>query len=193
MLDQAKEGALKATQVWILVLALALAFFGLSAPVRAQSVYLGLKGGPVISGVSGMDGSENIGLLLGWDFWTLGFGSVAAELEGTTTILEGDVTIPEFFSGTWTLDSVGLWLAYRTPHALYAKGKLGLEYVDVEVTQSGKGFSDSGVGASWGFGAGWRINEAYSLEAEYAFKTDLELAGDQGDVYSLSLGMNFNF
>jgi len=181
-----------------LVLVLIPVWLCISSPASAQTVYLGLKGGYMFSGVDGMDESTNIGLLVGYNFGDILFegtryGSLAAELEGTTTLIEGDVTIPQFFDGTWTLNSAALWLAYRTPHFLYAKGKVGLEYVDLSVDQFGNDFEDSGFGLSWGVGGGWRITESYSLEAEYAYKTNIELAGDEGDVYFLSLGMNFNF
>jgi hypothetical protein len=152
----------------------------------------------MLSGVNGLDEAGNIGLLLGYEFRNVDFqgskiGSLAAELEGATTIIEGDVTVAQFFDGGWTIDSAALWLAYRTPHDLYAKGKVGLEYVDLSVTQVGTDFSDSSFGLSWGVGGGWRITETYSIEVEYAYKTDVELAGDKGDIYFLSFGMNFNF
>lgn len=174
--------------VWLLI----------AIPAGAQSLYFGLRGGPMFSDVRGMDEAVNIGLLLGYNFRDIDYrddriGSLSMELEGATTLVEGDVTTAKFFDGSWSIDTAGVFLAYRTPHTFYVKGKAGLEYVDISVSHVGDDFSDSGFGFSWGVGGGWRLTETYGLEVEYGYKTNLDFEGDNGDVSFLSVGMNFNF
>ncbi len=173
--------------------AVAFVLFALPSAGFAESWYLGLKGGPMISDINGMDSAGNLGLTIGWPFWDSPYGGLAAEGEVTTTISKGQVTVAEFFSGKWDVTTAGLFLAYRSPHALYAKGKAGVEYIDLTVSRSGNDFTDSDFSVSGALGAGWRISERYSLEVEYAYKTDLEVANRSGSLFFLSLGLNCHF
>ncbi|BCR03295.1 hypothetical protein DESUT3_03640 [Desulfuromonas versatilis] len=166
---------------------------GWSCPSPADAWYIGIKGGPMISDIGGMDNAGNLGALVGRDVYGFEYGRLAVEGEFTASIEDGEISKAEFFDGKWDLNTLGVWLAYRSPHRLYGKLKLGVNYVDINVDRSGNDFKDETTGLSWGIGAGWQLDEIFSVEVEYTQETDLELAGDDGDIRFLSLGLNCHF
>lgn len=169
--------------------------FALVPVASAQTLdwYLGIKTGLMTSNISGMGNAANIGLVAGWDLWPLSYGTLSLEGEATTTVDEGDVSKAEFFSGQWSVDTVGLWLAYRSPQRIFGKARIGLNYINSEISNAGRDFSDSSAGLSFGLGGGWWVNDRVSLEAEYTYESELSLVDDDGSIGFWSLGLNCHF
>lgn len=166
---------------------------GLACPRQADAWYIGIKGGPMISSIGGMDNAGNLGALVGKDVYSFNYGTLSVEGEFTSTIEDGEISQAEFFNGKWDLNTLGLWMAYRSQHRLYGKLRLGINYVDINVDRAGNNFKDDTTGLSWGIGAGWKIDEVFSMEVEYTQETDLELGDDDGDIRFLSFGLNCHF
>ena len=150
---------------------------------QAEGYYGGLKVGAMMNDVSGLDSATNIGLNLGYAFEDYGNGP-AIEGEYTTSASDGDISI-NGQSGSWDVDTLAIYGAYRFGGDFYGKVKLGYLHEDGSASGPGGTFSGTDSGASIGIGAGWTLSPQSAIEMEY---TVIE-----SDVNFLSLGFNYTF
>jgi hypothetical protein len=147
---------------------------------------IGVKGGTVKNGNDEYNDANNGGILLGYQFARpIGFdGSAAIEFEGTSTFDDGDYSGPTTFgtAGTWDVDTLALFFAYRTPGTVYFKGRLGGMQSDVTSASAGTTLSEDDVSLAGSAGLGVKIGEWGNIE--------LEWTGDSGDndIGIISLG-----
>jgi hypothetical protein len=158
---------------------------GFSGPALAAGspFYLGLKAGRMMVDVSEFEDANSVGLVAGYKFFDGASGSLAVEGEYTNSS-SADITVLGV-TGKWDIDTLAVYLAYRSGGDLYLKGKIG--YLDEEISASiaGFGISGSDSGLSVGIGGGWKIGANSALELEYTMIEE--------DVNFLSLGVNFSF
>lgn len=159
---------------------------------RAEGKWMiGAKVAVVQNGQSGFDDSTNIGLLIGYEFARpIGFdGTASIEVEGTTSISDGDIDPDSIFgaSGEWDADTIALYFAYRTPGTVFFKGKLGVLRSEVTSNVAGVSVENDDASLSWGVGLGVRLHEKFNAELEFTDDT-----GDT-DLSLISLGGNLLF
>jgi len=159
---------------------------------RAEGKWMiGAKAAVVQNGASGFDDSTNIGLLIGYEFARpIGFdGTASIEVEGTTSVSDGDIDPDSIFGtgGDWDADTIALYFAYRTPGTVYFKGKLGVIRTETTANVAGVSIEDDDASLSWGVGLGLRLHEQFNAELEFTDDT-----GDT-DISLISLGGNFLF
>ncbi|MBN1378305.1 MAG: outer membrane beta-barrel protein [Gammaproteobacteria bacterium] len=148
--------------------------FSASFTANAQSDkngYAGLKAGPMMIDLGGIDDPLNIGLV-GAYINDAGFGF---EGEFTTSIVEGEL------AGNYdvSIQTVAAYATFRTPGDSYFKAKLGLLNEDVEIGSR----SDSDTGSSFGIGVGFNTASGGKFEIEYTIIEE--------DVNFLSIGYLF--
>ena len=147
---------------------------------------IGIKGAKVQNAAADFDDSDNVGVLLGYEFRRpVGFdGKAALEVEWLGSTSDGDIGIDSDFGtvGTWDATIVNVFFAYRTPGVVYFKAKVGGVYSDVTAKVGGAEVSNDEVGLGFGAGLGVKIGDVGRLELEYTGST-----GDN-DIEQLSLG-----
>lgn len=160
----------------IIVSSLACSMLSVGAAQAAApaSMHFGIKGGLMVIDVSDVDISHpfNLGVVVGGS-WDNGLG-IEAEL--TSTFFKGELKLTEDDVTMTTLAAYGV---YRSPGALYVKGKTGLLIEDIKIGSA----SESNARISSGIGIGMRFSGGQRLEAEF---TVIE-----GDVNVFSIGFNF--
>lgn len=145
--------------------------------------YVGLKAGTMSVDVSAYEDATSLGLLLGYKLSSDSNGSLAVEGELTNSSSENITVLG--VTGKWDIDTLAVYLAYRTGGDLYLKGKVGYLDEDVNVNIAGASISGSDSGASYGIGAGWKFGKSNAVELEYTIiETDVDF---------ISLGVNFGF
>lgn len=158
---------------------------GLSGPVMAAESpwYAGIKAGTMSVDVSAYEDATSMGLILGYRLSDNSSGSLAVEGEYTNSSSENITVLG--ISGKWDVDTLAVYLAYRTGGDLYFKGKIGYLNEDVNVNIAGASISGSDSGASYGIGGGWKFGKTNAVELEYTIiETDVDF---------ISLGVNFGF
>jgi len=178
-----------------LAMTLALAA-GLAAAGTAQAegkIYVGIKGGLMMTSYSGFNDAINAGIYGGFNL--LGKDAqYAADLRGGTLAVEGELTMSPVkgkftnelgASGKWDDTSIAAFAAYRYPlnEAFYLKGKVGVAHDDISTTVS-SAHDKATTKLALGVGGGWKIGPG-SLEAE--------VTTHEGDVTFLSAGFHMNF
>ena len=160
-------------------------FFGQDA---TGTWLLGVKGGVLKSNQSGFDDATNAGVVLGYRFSRaiggIG-GSSSVELEGTTSVSDGDVSNAAG-TGDWDGDTGAVYFTYSTPGRVYFKGKLGVMYSKVKTNIAGTS-DQSDTSVAGGAGFGFKMTENAKLELEYTSGT-----GDNRVSFG-SLGVLFEF
>ncbi len=135
----------------------------------ADGLYLGLTAGLMDNDRRGFDEALNVGLLLGYEFLSVGIGDVALEGLYTTTVDEGDASAGR----DWEVDTWGAYGAFRTAGPVYLKAKAGAQYVDVEV--GGASDDDIEFSAGLGLGVSFAVGQ---LEFEYVrIDSDIDFVG----------------
>jgi hypothetical protein len=116
--------------------------------------YLGAVGGLMDVDLGG-DSPFNAGIRGGYS-WASGWG-----VEGEYTSSISDGTYDHYWLGEtdYSIDTMGVYATYRSPGAVYFKGRLGV--INEEVL----GVDDTGTSA--GLGIGFKAGESVQLEAEY--------------------------
>jgi hypothetical protein len=146
--------------------------------------YLGLKAGKMMVDPAEFEDATSSGLVfVGYKFSNNPGGSLAIEGEYTNSSSE-NITILGT-TGKWDIDTIAVYVAYRTGGDLYFKGKAGYLHEDVSANIAGASISGSDSGLSLGIGAGLKIGKSNALELEYTIVEE--------DVSFLSLGFNFGF
>ena len=155
--------------------------FSGSALAAGSPFYLGLKVGSMMVDVSEFEDADSVGLVAGYKIYDNASGSVAIEGEYTNSSSADINGIP----GKWDIDTLAVYLAYRSSGDLYFKGKIGYLDEDISASAFGTSISGSDSGLSVGVGGGWKIGTKSALELEYTMIEE--------DVNFLSLGVNFSF
>ncbi|EDY87150.1 hypothetical protein GP5015_2328 [gamma proteobacterium HTCC5015] len=156
------------------------------APVSNSfaEVIIGVKGGVYKPDFSGYDPAGQVSAQLGIEFLDLAAVDIAAELELSKTLADGEVSTSTAL-GTATTDysaqTVGAYLSARSIGPIYAIGRIG--YANTEIDIDGLGSFDES-GASLGAGVGFSLGARTELEL-----TQYDVDGD--DVHYLSLGFAF--
>lgn len=157
-------------------------FFGAFANVaQSEGLVISLKGGvPVVDlnlsslGVSTqLDEESAFGLNIGYELsrnstveLELARGTVGFNASSSTTTVSGDIDIT----------TTALYYTQRTDGDLYLALKYGILREEVAFSGSAPSVSaESDVGFSWGLGGGYRINNDFSIEAEYV-KVEADVA-----------------
>lgn len=167
-------------------LALLLAIGVLSSTTQADpAYYFGAKPGVMHSRANELDSAASIGIVLGHRF----SDRFALETEFTQTAPDGEARISSgeaLDRGRWESATLGVYAVGRWGRKLYTKGRMGLLYEDIEVTDmSGISNRNSDVGMSIGIGGGYQLAKNYNLEVESTLV-------DQ-DLSIVSIGMNARF
>ncbi|MGM0564702.1 MAG: outer membrane beta-barrel protein [Pseudomonadota bacterium] len=169
-------------------LATAIAALGLAAaPVGASfgEIILGVKGGIYNPDISGFDPAGNVSAQIGVEFLDLAAVDLAAELEVSQTLADGEVEasgpLGTTASTDYTAQTVGAYISARTIGPIYAIGRVG--YARTEIDIDGVGKNDES-GASIGAGVGFSLGARTELEL-----TQYDVDGD--DVHYLTLGFGF--
>lgn len=152
------------------ILVAALGLFSFGAMAGEPGVVAGLKLGKTMIDVDGLDDGSAKGVTLGYDF-------------GNSWSLELDVVQGEFDydGGSGDVDWTAIYGVYRSEGKAYFLAKIGALKEEV----SAEGSSESDSGASYGLGGGFRINDNFSIEAEYTII--------EADVNFFGLGARFKF
>ena len=119
--------------------------------------YAGGQLGKLKVDVDGIQNADMVGLRLGYG---LGFGGLAVEAEYNTG--DGDFNILGT-TGSYDVDTLGLFVAYRTPGAAYLKARLGA----VREELSSMGEEEEETEFSMGIGVGIRLNNI-RIEGEFS-------------------------
>jgi len=157
----------------------------LSAPAMAveNPLYIGLTAGKMMVDLDGLDDANSTGILMGYRFTD----ELAVE-GGFTKSSSADITAPGA-NGTWDIDTITVFMAYRTPGDVYFKGKIGVINRDISYSTSNGVLTTSDAGSesggSLGVGGGVKFSKTGALELEYSLV--------DGHVNYLSLGVNFRF
>jgi hypothetical protein len=152
------------------ILVAALGLFSFGAMAGEPGVVAGLKFGKSMIDADGFDDGTAKGVTFGYDFgnsWSLELDVVRSEFD-----IEG-------FSGD--LDWTAIYGVYRSEGNAYFLAKIG----GLKEEISFLGSSESETGLSYGIGGGFRVNDNFSLEAEYTII--------ESDVNFLGLGARYKF
>ncbi|MEM9382682.1 MAG: outer membrane beta-barrel protein [Planctomycetota bacterium] len=166
-----------------IALPLSLAACAATAPQSAQDSdggnYFGVKGGILnISRDLPYNNGVNLGALFGHD---LPGNDISVEVEVSASVDSADSNSEVF--GKLDVFTLGGYGVYRSPGALYFKGKAGLIYQYLNVENRAISLEGDGIGLSVGVGGGYRITNGASIELEYTvIERDIDLA---------TLGVNF--
>ncbi len=133
--------------------------------------------------VSEFEDADSAGLVVGYKISDSASGSLAVEGEYTNSST-ADITVLGV-TGKWDIDTLAVYLAYRSGGDLYLKGKVGYLDEDINANIVGVSISGSDSGLSVGIGGGWKIGKKSALELEYTIIEE--------DANFLSLGVNFSF
>ncbi|MDH5776799.1 MAG: porin family protein [Gammaproteobacteria bacterium] len=147
------------------ILSLAVVLSAINFTANAAGAYYGIKGGLFEVENSSYDKAANIGFIVGADITASSVHSVSLEGEYTTTVIDGDLA----GGGEWSINTFGLFAAFRAGGRLYFKGKIG--YIDREINYSSGGTSDRNS-LAYGLGFGIRRGTTTKLEFEYAVIDD---------------------
>lgn len=132
---------------------------GAAAPApAADGLYLGLTGGVMDNDRRGFDEAVNGGVILGYEFLSVGFGDLAIEGVYTSTLDEGDAPRGR----EWEVDTWGAYGVFRSAGPIYLKAKGGVLHTDLEVGRA----SDDDTEFSAGLGVGFSLGLG-QLEFEY--------------------------
>jgi len=163
-------------QVLIFGFSVCLSNVALSA---SSPVYLGVKGGQMLTSLSGLSAATNIGGVIGYRL--SGTSGLAVEAEYTLSLIKGDTD----FSSEWDVSTAAVYLAYRSAGDLYLKTKLGFLNESITVSSGFFGVTGSDSGASYGVGFGKKLSANNNIE--------VELTIIEEDINFLSVGYNFNY
>ena len=119
--------------------------------------YVGGQLGKLKVDVDGIQNADTVGVLVGYG---LGFNGVSVEAEYNTG--DGDFNILGT-TGSYDVDTLGLFVAYRTPGAAYLKARLGA----VREELSSMGEEEEETEFSMGIGVGIRLNNI-RIEGEFS-------------------------
>jgi len=119
------------------------------------------------------DDPISAGLVLGYRFksWISG---LSAELDVTRSVVPGTVENADF-----SVESQGIYLAYRTSHQPYFKVRIG--FMDASLTGN---LAEREGGETFGAGLGWRLN---GLDVE------LDFTAIDDDINFASFGVIYHF
>jgi len=138
---------------------LMLGALGVTLPAQAaDGWYLGLTGGLMDNDRGGFDDALNGGVILGYEFTSVGIGDLAVEGLYTTTLDEGDAPRGR----DWELGTWGAYGVFRSAGPIYIKAKGGVLHTDFEVGSA----SNDDTEFSAGLGVGFTLGVG-QLEFEY--------------------------
>lgn len=146
-------------------------------PPHKNGFYLGARTGTMSIDLEGAEDPTSSAFVIGYDF-----GSTALEIEHNRA--DFDYRHPEFGDDepqSLSINTTGVYLAYRTSDYVYLKAKGGLLFEDIG---DGKGTTEKDSGFSAGVGAGIRLGPV-SLEADYTLI--------EADINLLNVGLHFSF
>ncbi|MAY40335.1 MULTISPECIES: porin family protein [Spongiibacter] len=125
-------------------------------------LYVGGQLGKLKVDVDGIQNADTVGVLVGYG---LGFNGVSVEAEYNTG--DGDINILGN-TGSYDADTLGLFVAYRTPGPAYLKARAGAVRSEVEADITGMGQTDeSETEFSMGVGVGIRLDN-FRIEGEFS-------------------------
>ncbi len=132
-----------------------------SAPAQAgeSSAYFGFKAGLMDPQASGHKDTLNVGALIGYQIFDEPQGSGAFEAEATGSLARGKIK----GDGDWTVNTYGVYFAYRTPTTVYLKAKGGVYNQQINPAND---IADR-TGFNYGVGFGWRASRNAGVEAEF--------------------------
>lgn len=134
--------------------------------------HAGAKAGIGSFTLSGLDEVTQGAVVVGYDFWNGPTGSLGLELEYGTTLSQGDLDFDfQLDPVEWEVDTLGLYLAYRSGGFFYVKGRAGYLDASVEVDAVLNGVNLSqrldDDETSAGIGFGFRVGPLMKIEAEW--------------------------
>jgi len=151
--------------------------------VQAEGVYLGLKAGEVDVDLRTFDNATNVGLVLGYEFFSQPNYTLSIEGEYTDTVSDGEACDVEGLvgCGDWDIQTIAVYGVGRITLSqnTYLKLKAGLQHEEVEVG----GFDDGHNYLTFGAGLGYNINNKLSVEVEYTMIEE--------DASFISAGVNY--
>ena len=158
---------------------------GLSGTALAAEnpLYIGLKAGKMVIDVPEYVDANSTGFVVGYKIFDNTSGSFAVEGEYTKSTQE-NITVSNV-TGKWDIDTLAVYLAYRSGGDLYLKGKIGYLRENINVSIVGASISGSDNGLSAGIGGGWKLGKKAALELEYTII--------EQDANFISVGVNFSF
>lgn len=154
----------------ILIATLGLSSMGAIAAEDDAGFAAGLKFGKTLVDIEGADDGTTKGITLGYSF----NGNWAVELD----VMRGDFEVD---GDSGDLDWTAIYGAYRSEGSVYFLAKIGAAREEASIY----GESETDTGASYGIGGGFRVNDTFSLEAEYTII--------ESDVNFLGIGARFQF
>lgn len=146
--------------------------------VQASELIVGVKGGLTDVKSSGFGDPATVGTVqLGYEFLDLIAADIAAELELTSSLNDGEAG-----SDDYAYSSQGIFISARTLGPLYAIGRVGIVSAEIELDKAGTETDDTGT--SVGVGIGFSTGLRWELEASRTeFKDD--------SITQLTLGVHF--
>lgn len=150
----------------------------------------GIKLGSVTNDNPRFDDATNATLVLGYQFSRIigDRGTASVEFEIGDSISDGDLRTTA--NGEWGVQTLGVYLTYRSPGTIYFKGKLGVQDTDVQTRNSGSINLDRSD-ANFAYGAGLGIvlgrDQNINLEVEW-----VGVSGDN-DLNFFNIGGHYRF
>jgi hypothetical protein len=128
-------------------------------------LYVAGKIGVMDARFSGFGNATNLGIAVGYDFFTEFNGIWSAEGEFTTTIADGKVP----GGGDWDVDTLAAYATYRTLGEFYLKAKAGVQRQDIkraggDLTIEIPDAKDTTF--AFGIGGGFQLDRTSGFEVE---------------------------
>lgn len=147
-------------------------------------LYFGAKAGLMMFDAPGFGDAINIGGFVGAPVARLAQGTISVEGELTTSLISGDIGYLGL-NGHWRNTTLAGYGVFRTHGQIYFKGKAGILFQNISVSNGGIPGSYSGTDSSvsLGVGGGMHLSGGQSLELEYTIINS--------DMSFLSIGYKF--
>ena len=158
-------------------------FINICNASNSDELYIGVKGGPMVTSIDGLGNAMNAAFLAGYRFHEADTGGFSLEAEYSISVLDGDATVSGL-SGSWDVTTFAYYGVFRSSGKTYFKGKFGRVEEDVKISIGGISVAVTDTGTSFGIGFG-KMMENSSLEIEYTIIEE--------DINFLSIGYIFNF
>ncbi|VAW80542.1 hypothetical protein MNBD_GAMMA13-587 [hydrothermal vent metagenome] len=136
-----------------------------SCTAQAEGWYLGASAGVMDANISGFDEATNVGVLVGYDIFTMDIFSVSLEGELTTTVSDGSVKFGNT-KGDWDIDTQAAHVAARIGNTFYIKVRYGVTRADVSVSVADSTISGNDTGGTWGGALGWMFSKHWGMQVD---------------------------
>lgn len=151
----------------------------LPATASAGEVIFGVKAGLFKPDISDFDPTASISGQIGYEFLNLGVADIAAEVELSKTITDGEVE-ESGQTFDYSGQTAGAYVSARTLGPVYGIARIGVVKSELDI----EGFEVDDTGVSVGAGIGFSLGVRTEVEA-----TQYEL--DDENIYYVSLGFAF--